>query len=43
MRPSTKSVISGLATICGHEIEIAVDLRIDTTLEQDKILESVVA
>jgi hypothetical protein len=28
---------------CGHEIEIAVDLRIDTTSEQDKTLESVVA
>ena len=28
---------------CGHEIEIAVDLRIDTTSEQDKSLESVVA
>ena len=28
---------------CGHEIEMAVDLRIDTTSEQDKSLESVVA
>jgi len=28
---------------CGHEIEIVVNLRVDTTSEQDKILESVVA
>ena len=28
---------------CGHQIEMAVDLRIDTTSEQDKSLESVVA
>jgi len=28
---------------CCHEIEIVVNLRVDTTSEQDKILESVVA
>jgi len=28
---------------CGHEIEMVVELRVDATSEQDKILESVVA